>query len=108
MRNEPWVQNHELPPSRVTEYAANAFADIRRMYHIQTVAYKAALGMLDWSDSDATHVQTRLPDLRLVGAADAAGKSAAWFFFSVGIGKAPPGTGVSSVKPGYGRAAGVT
>ena len=76
---QPWVRGLELPPFSVREYAADVFSEIRTMYRINTIAYKAALGMIDWTAAGSS---ARMPDLRIVGQADAAGKSAAWFFLS--------------------------
>jgi 1-phosphatidylinositol-4-phosphate 5-kinase len=75
----PWVLGLELPPFSVIEYAADVFSELRAMYHVNTIAYKAALGLVDWENAKNS---TRMPDLRIVGQADAAGKSAAWFFLS--------------------------
>ena len=74
-----------LPQFKCVEYCPDVFHNLRKAFNVNTLAYRAALGMLDWSRIE-TELRpgpvARTPDFKLVGTADAAGKSAAWFFFS--------------------------
>ena len=78
-----WLNGRELPSYEFISHRSGVFADIRSMFDINNMAYVSALGLIDWSKQTDTGVkQAMAPDLRLVGTADAAGKSLAWFFFS--------------------------
>jgi hypothetical protein len=74
-----------LPRIKVVEFLPDVFHNIRTAFGVNTLAFRASLGMLDWTNIEQSLSPAplaRAPDLKLVGQADAAGKSSAWFFFS--------------------------
>ena len=81
----PPLQKRQLPKFKLVEYCPDIFHNLRKIFNVNTLSYRASLGMLDW-DGIETKLRPeplpRAPDLKLVGQADAAGKSNAWFFFS--------------------------
>ena len=61
-----------LPKFKVVEYCPDVFHNLRAAFNVNTLAYRASLGTLDW-DNIETKLRpvpyARAPDFKLVGQA---------------------------------------
>jgi hypothetical protein len=83
-----------LPKFKVVEYCPDVFHNLRKIFNVNTLAYRASLGTLDWNNIDlnvSPCFASKSAQLNCLAAADAAGKSGAWFFFSADQVRVPNG-----------------